>query len=101
MKKQRQYQVAKTSKYHPVSNKKYPPKRQPSSRPTSHGSMFQGNLVQNMRFGGKDHDLSGYVQRTLVMKDRHGNVQVAKEKQFFNSTKNGMRLRIHDHDEKD
>lgn len=53
-----------------------------------------------MRFGGKDHDLSGYVQRTIVMKDQKGNITVAKERQFFNSAKNGMRIRIHD-DEKD
>ena len=52
-----------------------------------------------MRFGGKDHDLSGFVQRTVVMKDKYGNIQIAKEKQFFNSSKNGHNLRIKD-DEK-
>ena len=98
MKKQRQYQVAKTTKYHPVQNRRYPPKREHTQRPVLHGNMFQGNLVQNMRFGGKDHDLSGYVQRTVVMKDRYGNIQVAKEKQFFNSAKNGLTVRIHDNE---
>jgi hypothetical protein len=32
------------------------------------------------------------------MKDRHGNIQIAKEKQFFNSSKNGMRVRVYDDD---
>lgn len=100
MKKQRQYQLAKTNQYYPVKNRKYPPKQYTPERPVIHGNFFQGNLAENMRFGGKDHDLSGFVQRTVVMKDRFGNIQIAKEKQFFNSAKNDMRVRVID-DEKD
>lgn len=100
MKKQRQYQVAKTSQHYPIQKKRYPPKQHSATKPVTHGNLFQGNLVQNMRFGGKNHDLSGFVQRTVVMKDRFGNIQIAKEKQFFNSAKNGMRVRVNE-DEKD
>lgn len=100
MKKQRQYQVANRAQYHPAQKRKYPPKQHTPERPVIHGNFFQGNLAQNMRFGGKDHDLSGFVQRTVVMKDRFGNIQIAKEKQFFNSSKNAMRLSIKD-DERD
>lgn len=84
-------QVKKYIKYRPQQN------RRPQQNQVTSG-YFQGNLVQNMKFGGKDHDLSGYVQRTLVIKDSHGNVQIAKEKQFFNSSKNGFRVRINDND---
>jgi hypothetical protein len=93
--------VAKSNQYHPVSKKRYPPKRHHQSPQVSSRGIFQGNLVNGMRFGGKDHDLSGYVLRTVVMKDRYGNIQIAKEKQFFNSSKNGMRIRINDQSKKD
>ena len=49
-----------------------------------------------MRFGGKDHNLSGNVERTVYVKDRHGNVQIAKERQFYNSSKEGMNIEIKD-----
>jgi hypothetical protein len=49
-----------------------------------------------MRFGAKDHELSGYVQRKLVLIDQHGNKQIATEKQFFNSGKKIGRIRIND-----
>ena len=48
---------------------------------------FNGNLAQNMKFGGNDHDLSGYVERTMMVRDQYGNVQKMREKQFFNSAK--------------
>ena len=99
MKKQRQYQVANRAQYHPVQKRKYPPKQHTSTGPVIHGNFFQGNLAQNMRFGGKDHDVSGFVQRTIVMK-KGNEVMIAKEKQFFNSSKNAMRLSIKD-DERD
>lgn len=95
MNKEKQYQLSKTQKYHPVSRKRYSPnKQQLNHNSPVNGRFFQGNIAQNMRFGGKNHDLSGFVQRTVVMKDRYGNVQIAKEQQFFNSSKNGMRVRI-------
>lgn len=97
--KEKQYQLSKTHKYHPVSRKRHSPnKQQLNHNSPVNGSFFHGNLAQNMRFGGKDHDLSGFVQRTVVMKDRIGNVQIAKEQQFFNSSKNGMRVRINNNE---
>jgi hypothetical protein len=59
---------------------------------------FQGNLAQSMRFGAKDHELSGYVQRKLVLIDQHGNKQIATEKQFFNSGQKIGRIRVSDDD---
>ena len=100
MRKEKQYQLAKSQNYHPSSRKRYPPKRHHVDHGSPvNGRFFQGNLAQNMRFGGKDHDLSGFVQRTVVMKDRFGNIQIAKERQFFNSSKNSQHIRIID-DEK-
>jgi hypothetical protein len=100
LRKQKEYQLTKKQNYHAATKKRYPPNRYKNHQgsPTN-GRFFEGNLVQNMRFGGKDHDLSGFVQRTIVMKDKFGNIQIAKEKQFFNSSKNGHNLRIKD-DEK-
>jgi hypothetical protein len=49
-----------------------------------------------MKFGGRDHDLSGYVKREIVIIDRHGNKQIAREKQFFNSGKRMGRVRINE-----
>lgn len=100
MRKEKQYQLAKRRNNQPASRKRYPPHRRESNNtPPINGRFFQGNLAQNMRFGGRNHDLSGYVQRTVVMKDRFGNVQIAKEKQFFTSSKDGHNLRVRD-DEK-
>lgn len=99
------YHVSKYKKQHGQNSKNYQgngQKNYPAHRSqqrTHHQSpqkMFNGNIVNNMKFGGKDHDLSGYVERTVYMKDRHGNVQVAKERQFFNSSKNGLNVRIGD-----
>lgn len=50
--------------------------------------LFRGNIVNNMKFGGKDHTLSGFVRREIIMKDSYGNKQIAREEQFFNSGKN-------------
>jgi len=100
LKNQKQFQVINRTKYQPIKKRNQTSHHKGSSVPSIQNGFFHGNLVQNMRFGGKNHDISGYVQRTLVMKDRNGNVMVGKEKQFFNSSKNGMRVRIKD-DEKE
>lgn len=93
MNQKKPYQVAKSNNnYHPPEHRK----KQQQYRVSR--EFFQGNLVQNMKFGGKDHDLSGYVERQVVMKDKHGNVQIAREKQFFNASKNGMHVRVRDND---
>jgi len=90
------------------NNKRYPAKKKKYNYPSKHSkpksnlmptqSFFQGNLAQQMRFGGKDHELSGYVQRTLVIKDSQGNVQIAKERQFFNSGKHIGRVKANGHE---
>ncbi len=55
---------------------------------------FNGNLVQDMNFGANGHELSGFVERTVMMRDRHGNVQKMSEKQFFNSGNRIGRIRM-------
>ncbi len=93
-----------TQKHYPVArhheNGQYP-RRHNYQKHRNNQGLFQGNLANSMHFGGKDHELSGYIQRTLVMKDRNGNIQIAKEKQFFNSAKTLGRVRIKDNDERD
>ena len=99
MNKSKQYHAAQRNQKYPVTKKRYTP-ASTGHRPqniTPH-QFFQGNLVQNMEFGGKNHNLSGYVQRTVVIKDKYGNVQIAREKQFFNSSKNGMHINIDEND---
>src|SRR5690625_163847 len=63
-------------------------------------NFFGGNLVSNMNFGGKDHELSGYVSRELVLIDKHGNKQINKEKQFFNRRKHPMSISINNNKNK-
>lgn len=100
----------KHNKHHQNKPKSYHPKAQ-KQRQGNHvehrktqvaspqgGSLFSGNLVDNMRFGHKDHVLSGYVRRTMVLKDSQGNSQYAKEVQFFNSGKD-INVNIDDHEE--
>ena len=53
--------------------------------PSINNNFFQGNLANNMNFGNKNHEISGYVKREIVIIDRNGNKQIAREKQFFNS----------------
>jgi hypothetical protein len=62
----------------------------------SNETIFKGNLVDSMKFGSQGHELSGYVQRKVVLIDQHGNKQIATEKQFFNSAKRLGRIRIAD-----
>ena len=100
MKNQKQYPVVRRTQYNPIKRKTNALIQRQSQRSPSQNRMFQGNLAQNMKFGAKGHDLSAFVQRTVIMKDRHGNMQIAKERQFFNSSKNPMRVRIRD-DERD
>jgi hypothetical protein len=51
-----------------------------------------------MNFGSKDHDLSGYVKREIVIIDSHGNKQIAREKQFFNSGKKIGKIHVDEND---
>ena len=55
--------------------------------------VFRGNIVNGMKFGNPGDMVSGYVQREVIMIDRQGNKQIARERQFFNSGKN-IRVRI-------
>ena len=47
-----------------------------------------------MKFGSKNQELSGYVKREIVIIDKDGNKQIAREKQFFNSGNKMGRIRI-------
>jgi len=92
------------SKPHPKTNHKpkhQPSKQKPNPKPAPKpkqqslfNQFFTGNLAQNMNFGNKNHELSGYVQREVVIEDQHGNKQTAKEQQFFNSGK-GMNVHVY------
>ena len=88
---QKHHYPAKQKNHHHVQRRK--PQNQ-SAKATM--PLFNGNLAQNMSFGGEDHDLSGFVSREVVMIDRHGNKQIAREKQFFNSAKKDLSVKVHD-----
>ena len=55
--------------------------------------VFRGNIVNGMKFGNPGDMVSGFVQREVIIIDRQGNKQIARERQFFNSGKN-IRVRI-------
>ena len=61
--------------------------------PVKFEQLFSGNIA-NMNFDNPNHDLSGYVYREVYMKDSQGNVQSAKEKQFFNSSKEHRHIHV-------
>ena len=84
----------KKKKYYPKKHNgnQYPKKH--SNPPNIFGGFFNGNLANGMNFGGKDHDLSGYVKREVFVKDQYGNVQKARETQFFNSSPDKQRILI-------
>jgi len=86
----------KKKKYYPAkrSNHYYP--KQQNKPPTMFGGFFNGNLANNMRFGRNGDELSGYVKREIYMRDQQGNVQRAKETQFFNSATKLGYIRIED-----
>jgi hypothetical protein len=73
-----------------------PARYNPRIKPSTGIALFQGNLAQSMKFGAKGHELSGYVQRKVILIDRNGNKQIATEKQFFNSGAKLGRVRVHD-----
>lgn len=77
------YSNNRGKKHYPVKKKYYPKSKNVGSKPFS--SLLGNNMVDNMRFGTKGHDLSGYIKREIIIKDRYGNTQIAREQQFFNS----------------
>lgn len=87
-------------KYYPTkySKKKYPQKhRRKNSKPRHLMSGFfnDGFIGNGMNFSNKDQELSAYVEKTIIVRDRYGNVQKARQKYFLNSGKQ-MRIRVHD-----
>jgi hypothetical protein len=84
----------------PYYSKHHVPGRSNVARPQHYGGnsrpVFQGNLVSGMNFGSRGHELSGYVKREVYAKDSHGNIQHAKETQFYNSARRIGRIRVHD-----
>lgn len=81
-------------KYYPAKKKKYYPKNR-NNVPNLASGFFNGSLNHH-KFGDNGHDISGYVERKIYMRDRYGNVQKASEKQFFNSGKQLGRVLVHD-----
>jgi hypothetical protein len=61
--------------------------------PVGFPQIFNGNIA-NLNFDNPNHDLSGYVYREVYIKDSQGNVQSAKEKQFFNSSKEHRHIHV-------
>ena len=87
----------RSKKYYPSKKKKhYYPHHKKSNPPNLIGGFFNGNLVNGMRFGGKDHDLSGYVERRLYIRQKDGTIIRGNEKQFFNSGRQLGRVLVHD-----
>lgn len=91
--------MKQNSKYYPVcfKNKQavipktnYKPKRNNRLVPVNINptNVFNGNIVDNMNFGHQGDNLSGYVERKVVLIDRQGNKQIATETQFYNSGPN-------------
>ena len=71
-----------------VANRHYPNyPSYPQPQIVQPAQVFRGNIVNGMKFGNPGDMLSGYVQREIVMIDRQGNKQIARERQFFNSGK--------------
>ena len=68
------------------AKKKYYPKKNNEPFEISK-DFFHGNLVNGMNFGNKEHELSGFVEREIIITDKYGNKKVARERQFFNSGK--------------
>lgn len=84
--------------YYPTKKKYYPKKKNTSKNNTNKNTInpnsFLGqNIANNMRFGNPGDTISGYVKREVVIKDGRGNMQIAREQQFFNSGK-GYKMRI-------
>ena len=66
----------------------------PTTRRSNNHSPFSNNLSNDMRFGRKGNDISGYVKREILIEDSKGNKKMAREIQFFNSAKNLGRIHI-------
>jgi len=91
--------MSQKKKHYPKKHHKgSPPAQSPQKpqQPAIHGNFFNGNLVQNMDFGGDDHELSGFVKRELIITDNKGNKQIAREKQFFNAGKKIKKVTVKD-----
>lgn len=71
-----------------VKKNNYPAKHNNSNKKFDMDNFFDGNLVDNMKFGNQNHELSGYVKREVSIEDKYGNKKKATEQQFFNSGKN-------------
>lgn len=77
-----------------LRNRTYSKPYYPTTRRSNNHSPFSNNLSNDMRFGGKGNDVSGYVKREIIMEDSKGNKKMAREVQFFNSAKRIGRIFI-------
>lgn len=97
MNERKKYPVSKTK-----HKKKYYPKKQHNTKPTNPANFLAGFFNTNkdigMNFGDDNHEKSGYIKREIIIKDRYGNTQIAREKQFFNSAKSIGYLRVDDNE---
>ena len=93
----RNYQKQKKPKsYYPAQYKAHKGQghRKPHAQKKQHQQpLFQGNLMPHIKHQD-GYEVSGYVRRTVIIKDRYGNQQIAKEKQFFNTGKNLGRVKV-------
>ena len=77
-----------------LRNRTYSKPYYPTTRSLNNHSPFSNNLSNDMRFGRKGNDISGYVKREILIEDSKGNKKMAREVQFFNSAKRIGRICI-------
>lgn len=77
-----------------LRNRTYSKPYYPTTRSLNNHSPFSNNLSNDMRFGRKGNDISGYVKREILIEDSKGNKKMAREVQFFNSAKSIGRIFI-------
>ncbi len=90
---EKKYSNSNKKKYYPKKKRDYSKQGQGKKSHKGFEGFLGNNLVDDMKFGSKGQTVSGYVQREVEIRDSNGNVQVARETQFFNSG-NGYKLNI-------
>ena len=89
----------KKKKYYPSKRNNNSPNKYRSSnnQPANHlQGFFNGDYGTGMKFGGNNQDMSAYIEKTIYIRDKDGNVQRAKQKFFLNSGKQLGHVHVHD-----
>lgn len=83
----RKYHVAK--KPHRNNTPKHYPRKphKKTHHKQTRNPFFGKDFIRPVSFDTNKTNFSGHVVRVMIVKDRYGNQQIAKEKQFFNSGK--------------